>query len=339
MQLDTGAADSSSRFQAPIGFDANPQDEFVHFSAALSQSFSASEIVPGESPTPWKDDRGSGDHGPRRLDVTFLGLTGTHGVLPAHVTRSLIERRRLNDPFLEQFQSIFNHRVVSHFYRAWEKYRFPITYERARRGGRGIRDDAFARCIFGLAGLNARSLQGRVAFDDEAFLYYSGAFARHPRCVSSLDSTLADWLGVPVAVQQFVGRWLEIPEGSRSRLPGSGRAMSPCQVGVNLTVGDSVWDISSRFRVVLGPLRFAEFVEFIPAATWFAKLGQFVRTYVGIEFDFDIQVVLRASEVPECQMTADAPPQLGWTTFLTSKKPAQDCEEAVFEWADLSQVS
>ena len=34
---------------------------------------------------------------------------------------------------MEEFLNIFNHRMISFFYRGWEKYRFFIEYERAEK--------------------------------------------------------------------------------------------------------------------------------------------------------------------------------------------------------------
>ena len=63
------------------------------------------------------------------MTVNFMGLTGP--VRRAAVllyASSFWNGLRAKDPTLLNFLDIFNHRMISFFYRAWEKYRFPVTY-------------------------------------------------------------------------------------------------------------------------------------------------------------------------------------------------------------------
>ena len=68
-----------------------------------------------------------------------MGLTGPSGVLPRHYTELLykIERdvRTPEKHALRDWFDLFNHRFVSLFYRAWEKYRFYIPFERGDYDG------------------------------------------------------------------------------------------------------------------------------------------------------------------------------------------------------------
>ena len=52
--------------------------------------------------------------------------TGRRGDVPV----GLIHGDLFRDNVLWEFLDIFNHRMLSLFYRAWEKYRFAIAYER-----------------------------------------------------------------------------------------------------------------------------------------------------------------------------------------------------------------
>ncbi|MEM0927628.1 MAG: type VI secretion system baseplate subunit TssG, partial [Planctomycetota bacterium] len=67
---------------------------------------------------------------------------------------------------------------------------------------------------------------------------------------------------------------------------------------------------------------------------------QFIRSYVGMEFDFDLQVILRHDAIPFCkfpksdnkheQSGEEVRPYLGWNTWLCSKPPKRNSEDAVF---------
>ena len=56
-----------------------------------------------------------------------------------------------------------------------------------------------------------------------------------------------------------------------------------------------------------------------------------VRYLAGLEFDYDVQLVLRKDEVPPCSLDSKSalPPMLGWTTWVTSETPRKDADEVV----------
>src|SRR5437016_5072772 len=72
------------------------------------------------------------------VTVSFLGMTGPCGALPLHYTHLLMrlarEGRGSERTALRDWLDLFNHRAVSLFFRAWEKYRFPVPYFRHARG-------------------------------------------------------------------------------------------------------------------------------------------------------------------------------------------------------------
>jgi predicted component of type VI protein secretion system len=71
----------------------------------------------------------------------------------------------------------------------------------------------------------------------------------------------------------------------------------------------------------------------------FWLLGHLTRLYVGAEFDVEVQLVLLAGQVPECQLADEWPgPRLGWNTWLGSQQPMGDATEAVFQAEEITRV-
>ncbi len=318
------------RRSSPVGGDDLPEQEAVRFRALPSHTFSAGSIQ--QICDPQGPSSGGDPVGPPEMFVAFMGLTGPNGVLPRHYTTLLIERLREKDSALRDFLDLFNHRIISLFYRAWEKYRFPIAYERSQIEGKD-QEDLFTRCLYCLLGFGTGGLRGRMEFDDEAFLYYAGHFSHYPRSAVALESMLADYFEMPVEVRQFIGEWLYLGRDEQSAMPGpdwpEGRNS---QLGYAVVVGERVWDVESKFRVRLGPLGYRDFCRFVPSGDALLPLCQLVRTYVGPQFDFDVQPVLRADEVPWCSLGGDGPDaaRLGWNTWIRSGAFDHDVSDAVF---------
>ena len=361
--LSTGQPD-----RKPVGTDSAPADEIARFRPHLSLAFPPSQIITLEPPD---EDRPM-----PLLDVTFLGLYGPSRVLPTHYTQNLLDiQRDVRGPerrSLRDWLDLFNHRFTSLFYRVWEKYRFPVRYERgdARRPD----GDPFTTAVRSLMGFGSIGLSNRLTLrrevdgpsgeyrwaesnghdpaagkhdpallariDDLALIYYAGFFAQRPRNTTNLRALLADYFGLPVRVEPFVGQWMPVPDGDRMVLGGYG------SLGTDAIVGERVWDLQSRFRVVLGPLRYEQFVELLPDRTperprkTLFLVSQLIRTFVGPEYEFDLQLLLAADQVPEVELDDDGGigPRLGWNMWAISTTPSTPVADAVFEGEWLTRV-
>lgn len=321
----------------------DPADEPLRFEAHTSTAFPTAALA-GSGAKEVDDTEGAAR---RTLRVNFFGLTGPSGVLPAHFTNLLIELERAKNPRVSAFQNLFNHRLVTLFYRAWEKPRVVVGYERARRSAAGSTGDEawrvpLLRMIVALCGYSPHGgFAGRHEFGDDAVAYYSGHLAQQRRPASAIAAIVASYFRVRATVEPFVGQWLRFSPGDRSRLDGRGN-------GSFRFIGESTWDIQGRFRVTLGPLPMADYLRFLrpPArhepeydahsarGEYFA-LVQLVQACAAPEYDFEIVLVLRRADVTACALGGAGGARLGHTTFLCSRAAEHDTEAASFVQDDL----
>lgn len=105
------------------------------------------------------------------------------------------------------------------------------------------------------------------------------------------------------------------------------------QLGVSVVVGERVWDIQSKFRLQVGPLSYADFKRFQPNGDALKPLCQLTRCYVGPEFEFDVQLLLRAEEVPGAVGAKKA--CLGWNTWVKAGETPRNADDAVFSLKEI----
>jgi type VI secretion system protein ImpH len=299
----------------PVGRDSLPEDEIVRFRTRVGMDFPASEIHEVREVT----DERTGKTKYEML-VTFMGMVGISGVLPIHYTELVLDRIRHRDTAMWAFLDIFTHRAVSLFFRAWEKYRFPVAYERG--------NDDFTSYLFDFTGLGTAGLRGRLGINDESLLPYAGLISQKPHSTNALENIVSDYFDVPASVDQFFGQWLPISSSDYTLL---GRANG--KLGANAIAGTSIWDQQSKIRLRIGPISLQKFQSFLPVGTANKALRSIVRFIAGRETDFDIQMVLAAKQVPGLVLTTRAVrrPMLGWTTWLKTKPFVTDDSQLVLE--------
>jgi type VI secretion system protein ImpH len=119
-------------------------------------------------PTAVVDIKPGNDGRPPRITVAFMGLIGPAGILPIGYTEMAVEEEYYGHHAFAAFFDIFHHRLLSLFYRAWEKHHFVIGFEQANR--RTSTRDAITTYLLDLIGMGTGSLQNRLPFPDVALL-------------------------------------------------------------------------------------------------------------------------------------------------------------------------
>lgn len=332
---------------AEVGRAGPVEAEPVRFRSLASTSFPPSAIAdlrtPPENPT-----------APPTMTVSFFGLIGPKGVLPQHYTELVMRQEMLRDSdkgALRAWFDLFNHRVIGLFYRAWEKYRFIIGYERAQRPSTRPREpDTFTTALLSLIGLGTRGLQDRLRatpaadsrdqarIDDLSLLHFTGLFSHRPRNAIGLAAILREYFSQPVQVRQFQGQWLELEPASQSRLGGGPESRNA--LGRNVVAGSRVWEIRSKIRIVLGPLSYEDFQAFLPNRAHpgsFFALAHLVRFYLGPDLDFDVQLLLDRNAVPRCLLagSGDSGAILGWNSWICTAPLDFDAPDAIFEGVEV----
>ncbi|HMP03793.1 MAG TPA: type VI secretion system baseplate subunit TssG [Gemmatales bacterium] len=337
----------------PVGRGENPQREVVRFRGHLSLSFPPSQIHDLQPPP--------GPNSPALMTVSFFGLYGPSGALPRFYTEKLIELERGKQKEKGAFRAwldLFNHHLTSLFFRAWEKYRFPVPYARGEYNR--AEPDPFTSALLSYVGLGSpglrRRLQVAIPSDDSlieptvlaripdvALLPCAGLLAQRPRNALNLGQVLVNYFGFLTRVLQFHGQWLYLDESSQARL---GQGDDESLLGNGIVIGSRVWNIQSKLRIVVGPLSYRQFLELLPdrqpstERKTFFLLSHLVRLYIGADLNFDVQLILRAPDVPGTQLKDDGSlgPRLGWNTWVLSRPAEKDADDAVFDGEPLAWI-
>ncbi len=294
-----------------IGRALRPADEPVRLGQEPSVSFAQSSLA---HVAPAKDGR------PPRLEVRFFGLLGPNGPMPLHITEYARSRiLHAGDPTLARFLDMLQHRYLAMFYRAWADAQPTVSLDRPKH-------DRFGIWLGSLGGMGTPAVRRRDALPDFAKLHFISLLNRQIRNAEGLGKLLGGFFRVPVAGEQFVGRWYPLPEDQRTRLGGANAAL-----GKTALAGERVWQRNLRVRVHIGPLPRATYHAFLPGGELAAALEKLLSLATGSQFEYEIRPILRAADVQPVQLTSRAQVRLGFDTFVVSRPVTEDRADTVFE--------
>lgn len=332
------AIQAARRDMPLIGTSKSPQDDPLRFGQHPSLAFPPStldELVAGETP---------------KLYVNFFGLFGPNGPLPLHLTQYALRRqlgqegndtrrtvgvpsdgktsesgpRGHKDTSLGDFFDVFHHRLLSLFFRAWASCQPAVDLDR----GDHQRFLFFLGAFFGesVFDLNDDAFGAAETIPLSAKIFYAGHLAASSRNAESLESILTGYFGIKTVVGEFVGRWFNLPPEDRIKL---GQSSGYGALGQGLIVGSKTWDAHLSVRVRMGPMGFEDYSGLLPTETGFGRLKSWMVNYSGTELFWDLQLVLRADEVPRTQLGRAG--KLGWTTWLKTKPFGQDADNLILQ--------
>lgn len=271
----------------------------------------------------------AGSLGRVELTPAFFGLLGAQGSLPLHYSETLAHRESLSrDRGARAFFDIFSNRAAALFYGAWKKYRLPLRHESER-------DHHYLPLLLALGGLGHPALRDRLAEGggrvfDESMAHYAAAIRQRPVSAQYMQRVLTEYFGVPLRVEQFVGRWYHVPPEHRSVLGGSGAVL-----GVSALAGERIWQRDLRIRLWIGPLDRKAFGDFLPGGERAQALEKMLTMLGGMTLEYEVRLLLAKAEVTG-SVLGDASgdgggARLGWNAFLCTQPASQDRDDAGYE--------
>ncbi len=301
------------RDKARVGHSKRPVEDALRFCQEASLAFAPSTV------RAYRYEVGA--RAPR-MYISFLGLLGPNGPMPLHLTQYVRNREVVHhDHAMARFVDLYHHRLVSFFYRAWAANQQTVQYERGE-------DDRFAMYFASLFGMGMASYRHRDAVPDVAKLHYSGHLVCQTRHPEGICSILADYYGIAVSLQEFIGQWMDIPPDCICRL---GESPETGTLGMTALVGSRMWEAQRKFRLRFGPMGFEEYRRMLPGGDSLRRLLAWMKMYLNDELRWDVQLVLKKEEVPPLKMGAGGVGQLGWTTWLTSEPLDHDADDLILQ--------
>lgn len=291
----------------PIGQALRPQEESFRVGQKPSLIFAPREIA----------DITRDPHGYWRIRLFSLGLLGPNGAMPLFFTEFVRERSEAHqDSTLADFLDIFHHRALTTFYRAWAISQSAIALDRPQ-------DEHFSSYIDAL-GHTASSHPAALA--SHARLSAAPHLVREARNPEGLTKMLKRFFDVPVAIEEFIPRWVDIHPDDCTRLG------DPCLsslLGEGAFAGEKIMDCQHNFRLLIGPLPLDDYLSFTPTGHNLPKLVEWVRAFIGFEFLWEVKITVSPNAAPPAHLGGHE--RLGWSTWLGQPKPEQPVTGMVFE--------
>jgi len=277
----------------PVGTARRPQAEPFRLGQQPSLAFAPREIASvGEA------------NGRLKVRLFSLGMLGPNGPLPIHVTEIAREREdSRHDTTLVNFLDIFHHRYLTLLYRAWVSAQAAAGLDRPG-------DERFSFYVASLVGQDAREID-HGPLPAHARLSASAHLVREARNPDGLRMTLEQYFGVPVAIDECIFHWIEVDPFDHSYLGRPGAASTMAEGAM---LGEQVPDRQHKFRIVIGPLDISGYLRFTPQGADLPRLLEWVRTFVGYEFEWELELRIKPHSAPPA--VVGGPQQLGWSGWL-----------------------
>ncbi len=288
----------------PLGVTQRPNEDTVRIAQEPSLAYPPSTLSGFVPPK---------DGVPGVLTNRFFGMFGPNGPLPLHLTE--FARDRLvneRDRTFVAFADMLTHRLATLLFRAWKTGQPAPSFDRGE-------DARVETKVAALAGYHGRELRQRDAMPDLAKRHFAGALAAGPRSPEGLVAMLSGFFSAPVGMREFVGCWLELEPDDQWHLGGA------VGLGQGTNVGSQVWSRAAKFRLSVGPLGRADYERLLPGGASLERLTAIVRNYVGDTLDWDLNLVLKADDVPEAQLGGDT--RLGLTSWIGQRPDGRDADD------------
>ncbi len=257
----------------PLGSTFSPKDDPVRFRPHPGMGFPVSELKAVET-DPDRPDA------PPTVRTTFMGLYGVDSPLPTSYIDDIAQKREGHEA-LEAFLDIFNHRMMTQFYRIWRKYSYPATFE---AGG----TDKTSRRLMALTGITHSGITPTSRL--LAILKPLVHTTRTAEGIVSVINTQAPNTQVTVNPHQVT----MMPAGKQARFSFTERQT----LGEHLVLGPQTADANYCIGVAMYTEDPDEVKGWLPGGQLREDVFTLLQVYLGCDYDASLKLTIPIKLAP-----------------------------------------
>lgn len=282
-----------------LGENHSPRDEPVRFRPHPGMGFPVGELKSLSLAEP--DNPAAAC----TVRTTFMGLYGVMSPLPTTYIDYIAQREEGSEP-LAEFLDIFNHRLITQFYRIWRKYSYPATFE---SGGA----DRTSRYLLGLVGLGIDGCDTYIGVPASRFLALLGCMRLPTRTAEGI-AALVRLVGPKTAVKVIPHDKRNIPLASAIRIS----AKHPVCLSNRPVLGSKATDVNSQVLIRLTTTDVAEAEGWLPHGQLYSDLQALLHVYLGARLLARLELEVPRNLLPDARLQAvdEGAVRLGQTAVL-----------------------
>lgn len=293
----------------PLGSTWQISNDPVRFRPHSGMGFPASEFRQLEI----NDEDGQ----PATARVTFMGLYGITSPLPTTYIDDITQRREGYEA-VSDFLDIFNHRVITQFYRIWRKYSWPASFQ---AGGK----DKTSRYLLSLAGLGLKGSGENIATPISRFLALTAMMRLPTRTAEGITSIVH--LLAPDTHAEITPH---DPARIALKQTLAMSAARPTSLMNRPVMGSHAIDVNHQIHLRLATDNKDEVLNWLPGETLHADLLALLQVYLGAKVDVRITMTLARALLPDARLSSKAKGNgvlLGRTAVMQRQNKSSQTEE------------
>ncbi|MFC6051551.1 type VI secretion protein [Acinetobacter sp. Ac_877] len=236
------------------------------------------------------------------VDVKGFGLFGPNGSLPIHITEMIYERKiHQKDTLFNDFVDIFHNRLISLFYKAWRDAQDITSLENK---------DAwkFSKYIASILGIENQKESKRSLHHYDQF-YNSSLLLNKNMPLENFKAILTNFFETDVEIEEYIGQWIDASAFSITL-----ENKNQVTLGQGFLVGDKIFDITQKIRLVIGPIDLQKYLKFIRGQKFANQLIEWVGQYTRHQLDWDVDFIVDYKTIPVSSLSGGV--SLGLTSWL-----------------------
>ncbi|GAB3054843.1 type VI secretion system baseplate subunit TssG [Acinetobacter apis] len=287
---------------APVQDEHQSWADAFDFSSSLHLNFPKSEI-----------ESLSVEENTYQIKNLIVGLTGIQGALPYVYTNKMRQAPRKQRAEVEAFLGLFNNKLIAQYIEASLTYNLPVRYEVEE-------ENHYLNILHSLSGYIGTQHQQTELQD--YFAEFSGLMQGQNNTVHALKTMLSCIFHQQVEVKEFIKEKFKLEDQQKTVLGGT----VPSLLGVNTFCGETVTQIDGKIELVLGPLSYQDYIQFLPEQPQHKKLKDIIQTWCSPTLMVDIRLVLLPDAIEPLQLRHTTQRGLGQGAFLGGQAALENRE-------------